>query len=263
MKKRIAPILVVLALVVVGGLGYFMGQRSNEPTIESPPAESSTPEVTPEVEPVSSEPVVEPTPETVSPEPSVEPTLEQDEEEMVFRDTLYQCIVMAEKMPAYSTPHTTLPPVREYVRWDKILYNVSESGEWCRTEVNGEYIYFREADITGGLTDKQIDELFIQRDAEQQSPKEEQQHQQEPAQPQQQPQSPKEEPIQEDPKPSEDVNDTPPEDNTETPETTDDSTSSGDGYYDPWAEAGIPDQDSGIEGGWVGNGPGDGITIHG
>ena len=48
--KKALPILIVLALVVACGLGYFMGQQSNASTKENPPAESSLPEVTPTTE---------------------------------------------------------------------------------------------------------------------------------------------------------------------------------------------------------------------
>ena len=41
MKKKLVPVLVVLALVAVGGFGYFMGQQSIPPAVETLPAESS------------------------------------------------------------------------------------------------------------------------------------------------------------------------------------------------------------------------------
>ena len=59
MKKKLVPVLVVLALIAVGAGGYFMGQRSNAPTADNPPAQSSTPTT--------------PAAETTSPEPSAEP----------------------------------------------------------------------------------------------------------------------------------------------------------------------------------------------
>ena len=48
--KKALPVLVVLALIAAVGLGFFMGQRSNEPTIENPPAQS-TPEADTEKSP--------------------------------------------------------------------------------------------------------------------------------------------------------------------------------------------------------------------
>lgn len=67
MKKKLVPVLVVLALVGVGVGGYMMGQQSNFPVVETPPAESSIPEVQTDAAP-------EATPAaTTTPEPPAEP----------------------------------------------------------------------------------------------------------------------------------------------------------------------------------------------
>ena len=78
MKKKLVPVLVVLALIAVGVGGYFMGQRSNSPTVENPPAESSTPEI--KTEP-SVEPVADTTTELSTPQ------------EQPFKETLYTVYV--------------------------------------------------------------------------------------------------------------------------------------------------------------------------
>ena len=83
MKKKIVPVLVVLALVTVGIGSYFLGQQSNSPVVETPPAQSSTPEAKPDVTPIAT-PSSEPTPETIVPEPEKEP-----EEELVAENPDY------------------------------------------------------------------------------------------------------------------------------------------------------------------------------
>lgn len=71
MKKKIVPVLVVLALVVVGVGGYMMGQQSNNTVVETPPTESSTPvAVAPEAKPDAAP---EATPVVTTPEPPAEP----------------------------------------------------------------------------------------------------------------------------------------------------------------------------------------------
>lgn len=78
MKKKLVPVLVVLALIAVGVGGYFIGQQSNDPTVENPPAESSTPEV-------KTEPSVEPVADT-----AIELSTPQ---EQPFKETLYTVYV--------------------------------------------------------------------------------------------------------------------------------------------------------------------------
>lgn len=115
MKKKIVPILVVLALVIVGIGGYFLGREFNtSPSLETPPAESSTPEVTPDTTPEAT-PVVEttspePAPETETMEPSVEPVsdtaaeLGAEQDQAGFAEALYTIYVKASKADEDGVP---------------------------------------------------------------------------------------------------------------------------------------------------------------
>lgn len=222
MKKKLVPILVVLALVIVGVGSYFLGQRSNESTIENPPAQSSTPEATPDAttpEATPSEPDSVMTSEPITEELSVEELnpyfamvyeliwddpmyyhtpygdypMETDALQSVigqaghiylntygeqyfewkskmFTENIYllkfsgnrRNIVFAEVMPVYGTPHDTLEPVGEYYRFDVIEpAEISEDGRWFRAkDENGNYFYYKYEDLTGGLSDAEIDALY-------------------------------------------------------------------------------------------------------
>ena len=202
MKKKIVLVLVVLALVAVGGAGYFMGQQSNAPAAETPPAQSSAPEATPTtpvVETTSPEPTstqgLELTPyfqktyayvwsrpenynadysNTEMEEDALDFFLESDgyalsdeyqEQYIEWRNTNhptnayhlnfsgnYINTVGNDKMYVYASPHTELPPIGEFYKFDVIdPGHMSDDGTWFQAEHNGTTIYYREADL-GELT---------------------------------------------------------------------------------------------------------------
>lgn len=213
--KKALPILIVLALIVAVGLGYFMGQRSNAPTAETPPAESSTPDAT----------------QTASPEQSTEPEIDllsyfqraydsvwskpenynadysqtdlelenlsffirsegHDMYERYYDQYLnwrnetyptnayllnfsgnYLNRVFAETMYAYPVPYITLSPVAEFNRFDEISgAQMSDDGTWFRVEQNGTFIYYRCEDLSGGLTEAEMDALWEQYMAQKNNP---------------------------------------------------------------------------------------------
>lgn len=99
MKKKIVPVLVVLALVIVGVGGYLMGQKSNNPVVETPPAQSSTPEATPTT------PVVE----TSSPESYIKNDgsvvkVADQQDQAGFAEALYTIYVKASKADEEGVP---------------------------------------------------------------------------------------------------------------------------------------------------------------
>ena len=47
--KKILPVFAIL-LIAVAGIAFYMGQQSNAPVVETPPAASSTPKADPVVE---------------------------------------------------------------------------------------------------------------------------------------------------------------------------------------------------------------------
>ena len=210
MKKKIVPVLVVLALVAVGGAGYFMGQQSNAPAAETPPAESSTPEVTPDTTPDATP--TTPVTEMTSPEPTPTPELnlapyfqktydyvwsrpenynadysntemevdalefflesdgyalsdEYQKQYIEWRNTNhptnayhlnfsgnYKNTVGTDKLYVYASPHTELPPIGEFYKFDVIEHaHKSDDGTWFQAEHNGATIYYRAADL-GELT---------------------------------------------------------------------------------------------------------------
>ena len=129
MKKKLAPVLVVLALVAVGVGGYLMGQRSNAPTVENPPAESSTPaEPTPEVKQDAAPGTTPTTPavETTSPEPSVDM--------MAFEEFGYELRVISDELMLYKLPIESEEYENHSVYEGQIFNNVeiSKNEEWYR-----------------------------------------------------------------------------------------------------------------------------------
>lgn len=132
--KKFVPVLVVLALVVVGGLGYFMGQQSNAPAAETPPAESSTPEVTPDTTPEVTP--TTPAVETTFPEPTPE-TVEhlQGDELTTYFQQVYD-LVMEQQIP------------QEYRLQTELLYlpDMNESGKELPADYEAQYVEWRPED---------------------------------------------------------------------------------------------------------------------
>lgn len=218
MKKKVVPILSVLAVVVIGSIAFWMGRQTAPQTAEKNPVKSTALKMT---SPADAE-------ETPSPSGSVltlkellpyfEATYEyiwndpnnynaeyKDTEEEVdalkffitndgyaFLDNytdsyldwkhsnyltnayhlnFYErCIntVFAEKMYVYATPHTTLPPIGEFYRFD-VIDNawISDDEVWLKAEYQNTTIYYRYEDLAGGLSEAEIDALWEQHQAEQ------------------------------------------------------------------------------------------------
>lgn len=229
MKKKVVPILIVLAVVVIGGIAFWMGRQTAPQTADDLPAGSTTPELTPPVESTAPEmtspadadtssdkskgyltaeellPYFEATYEHIWNDPNYYNVEYADlTEEANYLDNIitaagyaymseytiqyydwkhsnyltnaYQLnfsdlrrhTVFAETMYVYATPHTTLPPIGEFYRFDVIdNVQISDDGVWCKTEYQNTTIYYRYEDLTGGLSDAEIDALWDQHQAEQ------------------------------------------------------------------------------------------------
>ena len=244
MKKKIAPALVVLALIAVGIGGYFLGRQSNLPAVETPPAESSTPEATPTT------PVAEMTSMEFSGE--------------------YIHIVCAERLEVYESPFDIFEPVGTIPKFTYIQpAQESADGVWCRVFYDGRYLYYKFADLTEGMDDDKFYEEFMDRGATGDPIRVEGMHEDAVPQQPEEVETPKvEEPKAEEPKgdPQPQPQPTPqpkPEPKPETP--SNNQGNSGRDIIPDYLQGLITDHGtiipgSGIEGGHVGNGPGDGIS---
>ncbi len=131
MKKKIVPVLVVLALVVVGVGGYFLGREfSTSPSLETPPAQSSTP--------------AEPTPEVkndAAPEanPVADVTPENDLKFTYYADKVQVIQTLAK---AYAIPDEASKGFY-FLLPDEILESaeISSDGKWVRAANLGSIIY--------------------------------------------------------------------------------------------------------------------------
>lgn len=80
----------------------------------------------------------------------------------------YRNTVFVETMYVYATPHTTLPPIGEFYRFD-VIDNAqrSDDGVWLKAEYQNTTIYYRYEDLAGELSEAEKDALWEQHQAEQ------------------------------------------------------------------------------------------------